>query len=137
MPRTSTEVHRRARELRKDMTPQEEILWREYLHHCPWKFRRQMPWGRFILDFCCIPLHLVIEIDGAQHETPEGRRKDEARTAILQAYGYDVLRFSNRQIDENLEDVVRQIKEVCEKIRPDYQVTRRFSGNSKPEETEP
>ena len=134
MPRTSTEVHRRARELRKNMTPQEETLWKEYLHHCPWKFRRQMPWGRFILDFCCIPLHLVIEIDGAQHETPEGKQKDAARTEILRAYGYNVLRFSNRQIDENLNEVVWQIKEVCEQIKPDYRATRRFSEDGNPGE---
>ena len=127
MTRTFTEVHQRAHDLRRNMTPQEKTLWDRYLRSCPWKFRRQMPWGRFILDFCCIPLHLVIEIDGFQHETARGKQKDEARTAILEAYGYTVLRFSNREIDETLDEVVYQIRSICEQIKPDYGITRRFS----------
>ena len=79
-----------------------------------------MPLGKFILDFCCIPLHLVIEVDGAQHETVAGRIRDEERTAFLKAYGYNVIRFSNQQIDEDFESVIQIIAETCGKTPPSY-----------------
>ena len=120
MPETPPLIYRRAKKLRKNMTPQEVKLWNGYLHRCPWKFRRQMPFGYYILDFCCIPLHVVIEIDGAHHYSREGRVHDGERDFFLEDYGFTVLRFTDAQIDHDFQNVVHQIKTTCEQIEPMY-----------------
>ena len=105
----------RARELRCPMTPQEAKLWsrlrRKQLHGI--KFRRQHPMGRFILDFFCYQHKLVIEIDGGHHAEPEQQAYDQARTEWLEARGLRVVRFTNRDIDTNIDGVLNEIARLC------------------------
>ena len=98
-----------SQELRKNMTPQERRLWRDFLRKHPGKFRRQAVIGRFIVDFYSPGAKLVIELDGSQHYAPEGLERDRERTAFLSAYGLTVIRFSNREVDSDF-------RAVCEKI---------------------
>jgi very-short-patch-repair endonuclease len=80
------------------MTFAERLLWAQLRQRelDGFKFRRQHPIGRFIVDFVCIEARVVVEIDGGQHA---GRRvRDEARTAWLNGQGYRVLRFWNNEV---------------------------------------
>ncbi len=101
-----------ARALRKNATRAEERLWYEHLRFCKPKIRRQHVLAGFILDFYCAKLHLVIELDGAQHYTAEGLAKDEARTAVLEGHGVSVIRFENRVVLEELGAVERALAEL-------------------------
>lgn len=74
-----------------------------------WKFRRQHPIDRFIVDFVTLEGRLVVEIDGATHSTPEELVRAEERTRILEALGFHVLRVSNADVRENLEGVLDTI----------------------------
>ena len=94
-----------AKELRKNMTFEEKTLWYKFLSSYPIRFYRQKIIGNYIADFYCDKAKLVIEIDGAQHYTPEGRAYDEARTEFLEQYGLSVVRFSNSDIDDKFEGV--------------------------------
>ncbi len=98
-----------AKQLRKNATPQENHLWYDFLSTYPMRFQRQKAIGDFIADFYCHQAKLVIEIDGSQHYTTDGERKDAFRTDALEGYGLQVIRFSNRDINE-------QFDAVCEYI---------------------
>lgn len=87
------------------------------------RFRRQHPLGKFIVDFCCPEHRLVIEIDGPIHQ--ERRDYDAGRTDHLNAYGYQVLRFSNDQVLDNLEDVVASIQRATLPHRTPLPLERR------------
>ena len=94
-----------ARELRRDMTPQEKHLWYDFLQHYPVKIYKQRIIDNYIADFYCHKAKLVIELDGAHHFTSEGRSYDDVRTATLERYGLYVLRFSNNEIDNKFNSV--------------------------------
>lgn len=98
-----------AKNLRRNMTPQERKLWYLFLRKYPVKIYRQRVISSFIADFYCHAARLVIEIDGTQHTTEQGAAYDRERTEIMSQYGLFVLRFSNREIDEDF-------SAVCEKI---------------------
>lgn len=106
------QTQQHALKLRKRMTKAERMLWRELkeekldgLH-----FRRQQPYGPFILDFLCAKLKLVVEVDGASHE---GREEyDRRRTIYLKGHGFTVIRFTNEEVYEDVESVVGRIWEV-------------------------
>jgi very-short-patch-repair endonuclease len=105
----------RRRELRSHATRAEQILWgllrrRQLLGL---KFRRQHPLGPYIVDFFCAASGLVVELDGGQHFSDEGRRKDETRTAFLNRLGVRVMRFSNRELFEEGEAVLESIRRAC------------------------
>ena len=95
LPYKSTLISR-AKELRKQATPQENHLWYDFLRSYPVRFQRQKTIDSFIADFYCHAAKLVIEIDGSQHYEQQGQAYDRERTAILEHYGLEVLRFSNR-----------------------------------------
>ena len=99
----------RAKELRKNATPQENELWYKFLRTYPIRFQRQKTIGQFIVDFYCHEAKLAIELDGSQHFTPEGITHDEARTAAIETTGVTVLRFTNREIDSQFKAVCAQI----------------------------
>lgn len=105
----------RAKELRKNATAQENHLWYDYLHTYPVRFQRQKAIDSFIVDFYCHAAKLVIELDGAQHYEPQGQAYDAERTAILERYGLEVLRFSNRDIDAAFHAVCEQIDEIVQR----------------------
>ena len=98
-----------AKALRQAMTPQEQRLWFGYLRDYPIRILRQKVIDRFIVDFYCAKARLVIEIDGKQHETKQGRAHDHERTQYLQGRGLTVLRFSNIVVDYNYANVCDMI----------------------------
>lgn len=104
-----------ARELRKNMTPQERRLWYGFLRTYPVKFRRQAVIGRFIADFYSPRAKLIIELDGSQHYSPEGMERDRERTDYLNQYGVTVIRFSNREIDLAFRAVCERIDDIMSK----------------------
>ena len=105
-----------AKELRKNATAQENHLWYDFLakHSC--RFQRQKAIDNFIADFYCHSAKLIIELDGSQHYTSEGREYDEFRTEILEGYDLKVIRIANRQIDNNFSGVCAYINKVLNSI---------------------
>lgn len=101
-----------AKNLRRSATPQEKHLWYDFLSKYKVRFQRQKAIGGFIADFYCHKARLVVEIDGSQHYTPEGRKKDEFRTEMLVGYDLRVIRFTNLQIDNNFRNVCGYIDAV-------------------------
>ena len=104
-----------ARQLRKEMTPQERKLWYLFLRKYPVKIYKQRIIGRYIVDFYCASAKLVIEVDGSQHYEPHGMAYDAERSAFLAAQGLEVLRFSNRDIEREFRGVCEQIDLVIQK----------------------
>ncbi len=107
----------KARYLRSHMTREEKKLWHDFLQKCPYTFNRQYVFKRRIVDFYCEEKKLVIEIDGSQHYEEEGLRDDAKRTAFLKTFGCHVIRFSNREVNQEFDAVCRQIQNVLESIR--------------------
>jgi very-short-patch-repair endonuclease len=101
-----------AKNLRKNATPQENHLWYDFLSSYPIRFQRQKAIDNFIADFYCHKAKLIIEIDGLQHSTEEGKKNDEFRTEILESYDLKVIRISNRQINTNFRGVCAYIDSV-------------------------
>ena len=101
-----------ARNLRKEATKEEKHLWYDYLSGYPVRFQRQKPIGRFVADFYCHQAKLVIEIDGGQHYTEAGREKDRQRTGILEGEALKILRFSNREVNQEFQNVCEMIDKV-------------------------
>jgi very-short-patch-repair endonuclease len=100
-----------ARALRKRLTPQEAKLWVKLRELKPlgFHFRRQAPIGRHVVDFVSFNSRIVIEIDGGQHGLPEGARSDRERDTFLKSQGFNILRYWNSDVDENLEGVIENI----------------------------
>ena len=73
-------------------------------------FNRQKPLGRYIVDFYCKPLNLVIEVDGGYHEEELQKIKDKERQQILEDMGLNFLRFSDREVRKNIDSVVKAIE---------------------------
>ncbi len=94
-----------ARHLRREMTIPERYLWYALRDRRlqGWKFRRQWPVGPLVVDFCCDAARLVIEIDGASHDAPG--ESDRIREQVITEHGYRVLRVSNDDVLDNLDDV--------------------------------
>ena len=113
---SSPEIRQRAKELRRQMTPAERLLWHRVRDRqlAGLKIRRQHPVGRFIADFYCHEARLIIEIDGGIHT--QQIEKDEARTDYFEQRGYRVIRFANSQIVENIEQVLDQIRFACRSL---------------------
>jgi tRNA modification GTPase len=105
-----------AREMRKNQTPAEEVLWK-YLRNrqvAGCKFLRQHIIGHFIADFYCAEHKLIIEVDGGYHQLPEVELRDEERNRILENAGYQVLRFANEEALNDSQHVVKNIKSKIE-----------------------
>ena len=104
-----------ARQLRREMTPQERKLWYLFLRTYPVKIYKQRIIGKFIVDFYCACAKLVIEVDGSQHYEPQGMAYDAERSAFLTSLGLEVLRFSNRDVDRDFHGVCTQIDLTIQK----------------------
>jgi len=103
----------RRKELRREQTPQEEKLW-WYLKDrrlLGFKFRRQTSIGGYILDFYCAEKRLIIEIDGEIHNKNDNREYDKIRDKFFKELDYKVLRFKNKQVDEDMNKVIKIIEE--------------------------
>ena len=115
MLRYNTYLKPNSRKLRKSMTDAEQSLWsrirRKQLKGL--QVYRQKPIGRFIVDFYCPKANLVIELDGGQHYSEAARRKDDLRDKYLENVGLRVLRFSDREVFENLAGVLEKIWSVA------------------------
>ena len=98
-----------AKELRKNMTREERHLWYDFLKEHPARFQRLKILGRYIVDFYCAEVKLVIELDGSQHYEAEAMEKDAERTAFLEEYGLRVLRIPNNEVNTNFEGVCQYI----------------------------
>jgi very-short-patch-repair endonuclease len=96
------------------MTEAERRLWRVLRgrRFANTKLRRQHEFGPYVLDFYCVQLGLAVEVDGGQHNEPEGLASDAERDAYLLGHGVRVVRFSNLDVFANLDGVVRQIQEI-------------------------
>ena len=115
----SPEIFKRAKELRGNMTSAERILWSKINSGKlqGFRFKPQHPIDRFIVDFYCHKARLVIEIDGEVHNEEDQKERDQGRSAELEDFRLTILRFSNQDILENTEDVLKSIKQVLSNSR--------------------
>lgn len=109
----SAKILERAKELRREMTPAEKILWKEVkinklngLH-----FRRQQIIHGYIADFYCHQHELIVEVDGGIHD--QQKEYDAEREEYLNSLGFRFIRFKNEEITKNLKSVLQRIVEEC------------------------
>ncbi|OAF08161.1 hypothetical protein AYJ54_15590 [Bradyrhizobium centrolobii] len=102
----------RARRLRESQTSAEAKLWQALRNRqlARWKLRRQHPVDRYVVDFATLDGKLIIEVDGVTHSSSAEIERDKARTEVLEACGFRVLRVSNTDVYENLEGVLELIE---------------------------
>jgi len=112
MPLQNKKLKPFAQELRINATRQERRLWYEYLRNYPLQFKRQKIIMNYIADFYCAKAKLVIELDGSQHYSEEGFKRDRTRDEMLSSLNFQILRFSNLDIDQNFEGVCEEINHV-------------------------
>ena len=98
-----------ARQLRRNQTKEEALLWYRFLRTYKPRFHRQYVIGNYIVDFYCHKARLVVELDGSQHYDPQKMQQDQERTACLESNGLHVLRFTNL-------DILQRFSAVCEMI---------------------
>ena len=102
---------------RRNLSKAEILLWLELKNkkingH---KFRRQYSVGRYVVDFYCPELKLAIEVDGGSHLTASSHEYDKQRESFIKSFGVKFLRFNNRDIENNLEQVLEKISLACKK----------------------
>lgn len=102
----------RRRELRNNPTKYEELLWKRLVKKKldGIKFRRQHSLNHYIVDFYCATYKLIVEVDGEIHNRPENQEKDRIRDKELKELGYHTLRFTNQQVELDIENVIKEIK---------------------------
>lgn len=101
----------RAREMRKNPTQAEDVLWQALRNEgLGYKFRRQHPFGEYIADFICFETSVVIEVDGGYHQTSEQRNSDILRDNFFWEKGFTVLRISNDDVLFNYDHTISRIK---------------------------
>ena len=104
----------KAKELRKNMTPEERHLWYAFLKEYPQKIYRQRPIGNYIVDFYCPEAKLIIEIDGSQHGEERAAEYDQQRTNFFNEYQLKVIRFTNKEVNSKFRQVCEQIHYIIE-----------------------
>ena len=125
MPNNKLHNRRYLKEIRKSLrnnsTSAESVLWTILKNKqvAGLKFRRQHSIGNYIVDFYCPKLNLIIELDGEYHASYHAIIRDEKRDKYMESYGLTVLRFENRIVFENPEEIINQILEVSKKNTPD------------------
>ncbi len=107
--KNNPKLKQNAQSLRANMTPEEKHLWFDFLAKLPVTVNRQKVVGGHIVDFYCAKAKLVIELDGQYHSFEETSAKDAKRDAALNSLGITVVRFKNKQINEDFHS-------VCDKI---------------------
>jgi very-short-patch-repair endonuclease len=123
----SSRLRSKARELRKNSTEAERILWSELRDHRlnGIGFRRQVPIKNYIADFACHAAKLVVELDGGQHFSDQSERADAARSAVIEARGFRVLRFSNLDVMTNRAAVLETIATAVAERAPTLTLPRK------------
>jgi very-short-patch-repair endonuclease len=137
----SPKLRANARALRRISTDAERILWSELRDHRLGGagFRRQVPIERYVADFICHAAKLVIELDGGQHFSDQAEQADAARSAAIEAKGFEVLRFSNHDVMTNRAGVLETIAAAVAARAPTLTLPRErgreqslFAGKQKP-----
>ncbi|MEH2564627.1 endonuclease domain-containing protein [Bradyrhizobium sp. AZCC 2289] len=125
--RVSSQSRSNARELRKKSTDAERILWSELRDHRlnGAGFRRQVPIKNYIADFVCHAAKLVVELDGGQHFSDQAERADATRSAVIEARGFQVLRFSNLDVMTNRTGVLETIATALAERAPTLTLPRK------------
>ena len=102
----------RARNLRSSQTSAEAKLWLALRNRrlARWKFRRQHSIDRYVVDFVTLDGKLIVEVDGVTHAKPSEQARDKARSDVLEACGFLVVRVSNTDVYDNLEGVLEMIE---------------------------
>ena len=116
MLRYKAQLRHRARQLRKNMTDSERVLWSRLRGKqlLSVQFYRQKPIGEYIVDFYAPRTKLVVEVDGSQHLEGEQAEKDGYRDEYLSTVGLKVLRFNSREVLEETDAVVEVIYSATE-----------------------
>ena len=110
-----------SRNLRNNSTRAEITLWNELrAAQLGYTFNRQKPLQKFIVDFYCKPLHLVIEVDGITHWDKEQIKQDKIRQTILEKIDLHFLRFDDDEVLHDTENVLRTIEITIEKLEKFY-----------------
>ncbi|MFQ5715785.1 MAG: endonuclease domain-containing protein [Nitrospinales bacterium] len=121
----------KARKLRNNPTPAEKRFWNA-LRGMPFyrtvTFNRQKPLGDYIVDFYCHRFRLVVEIDGDSHGEDQNMLYDLKRTSYLESKGLKVLRFTNREVERNLEGAMARVEETLERQSKSPQPPSRRGG---------
>jgi len=100
----------RRKELRNNSTSEEILLWLKLKNsQLGFKFRRQHSIGGYVVDFYCPSKKLVVEIDGKEHSKKENQEYDKIRSDYFAGLDISVLRFTNIEINTNIEGVVKRI----------------------------
>ena len=104
-----------AKTMRSNATDAEHLMWQllRAKRFMNLKFRRQHVIKPYIVDFYCHELGLVIELDGGQHNTEDGRAYDAERTKFLEALGLKVVRYWNNDVLGNTEAVLMDLWNIC------------------------
>jgi cyclase len=112
------EIFQIAERLRRNMTVTEKIIWdRVCKNQLGVRIRRQHPVWKFIADFYCHEVKLIIEIDGGIHLRPENKEYDISRDTILKEFQIEILRFTNDEVINGPELVIEKIKRAIETLK--------------------
>ena len=124
LTRIKTTTKYNSRKLRREMTDAEKLLWRHLRmkQFAGYKFRRQHPLGNYIVDFVCLEVLLVLEVDGGQHA--ERADSDANRTRWIEEKGFRVMRFWNNEVLNNIEGVKLVVWNQLLGIQPPHPATR-------------
>jgi len=110
----SRELFQVSKDLRKSQTEAEEIIWEKLKSKKlnGLKFRRQIPYDTFVLDFLCPSKKVILEIDGKIHLKTKIR--DQERDEYFMEKGYKILRIKNEEVLNNVAAVLKRIRKMCE-----------------------
>ena len=121
-------ARQRARSLRQNMTEVERRIWQMLRSHqmAGYRFRRQVPIGRYIADFVCHETRLIVKIDGGQHDRASPQEAE--RSGFLQSEGYRILRFWNNEVLANLDGVYETLATELRRITPTQTLPHQGGG---------
>ena len=110
------EEKEKRRRLRSDMPAAENVVWSRLRRKsvCGYRFRRQYSVGPYVIDFYCPALRLAVEIDGESHLGTTANDYDEQRQAFIESFGIRFVRFTNRDVYDNLAGVLETISRAAE-----------------------
>jgi very-short-patch-repair endonuclease len=108
-------IFEKTNELRSNMTKAEKLLWNKLQNNkiLGLRFKSQHPIDTYIADFYCHRLKLVIEVDGGIHSDPENAEYDIGRSFEMNNFDIKVIRFKNKEIEAEIENVIKVIESIC------------------------